>query len=71
MGSYESDNFYPTFDKKINVLKNVTLARHSSAESELVVYPNCINDQVHSLQCSRHTNFISFSAATIGGVWFA
>ena len=35
MGSYGSDNFYPTFDKKINVLKNVTLARHSSAESEL------------------------------------
>ena len=34
MGSYGSDNFYPTFDKKINVLKNVTLARHSSAESE-------------------------------------
>ena len=24
-----------TFDKKINVLKNVTLARHSSAEFEL------------------------------------
>ena len=23
MGSYGSDNFYPTFDKKINVVKNV------------------------------------------------
>ena len=34
MGFYGSDNFFPTFEKKINVLKNVTLALHSSAESE-------------------------------------